>query len=329
VRHIFIINPAAGKKQSACARVPEIEAFFANHSEFGPHEIVYTEEPGHATRIAAQYAASGEAVRLYACGGDGTVSEVLQGMYTHPNAQLAIFPCGSANDYVRTFPEYDFTNLAALVSGDAHDVDLIDCGDRVSLNIACMGMDADVASKMAKYKHLPLVTGPMAYNIAIADVFFHRIGKTLKIKINTLQGEIERQGRYFFALAASGQYYGGGYHGAPMSRPDDGLLDFVLVKAMSRFKVLGFLKKYKRGEFLDLPVVEHFRGTSMQVHCDEGAVVALDGECFTDTDIKFSLFPSPIAFALPDRAVVTQPIYNKAPAKPQSKQPSGAFVKKL
>ena len=328
MRHVFIINPAAGKHQGAVERVSEIEAFFKASPQFGTPEIVYTEAPGHATEIAARYASDGEPVRLYACGGDGTVSEVLQGMYRYRNAQLAILPCGSANDYVRTFPEHDFTDLAALVAGDAHDVDLINCGNAMSLNIACIGMDADVASKMHKYKHWPLVSGPMAYNIAIADVFFHRIGKELDITIDTPHGPVKRHGRYLFALAASGQYYGGGYHGAPMARPDDGMLDFVLVSGMSRLKILKFLSKYKKGEFLDIPQVEYFSGTAMNVHCNDGAVVALDGECFTDNDIHFSLHNDPVAFVLPARGTVKQPVFGQTPSKGHKQTLSGAYCEK-
>ncbi len=328
MRHVFIINPAAGKHQSAVARIAEIEEFFKRSPQFGKPEIVRTESPGHATRIAEEYASTGEPVRLYACGGDGTVSEVLQGMYRYRNAQLAIFPCGSANDYVRTFPEHDFTDIAAQVTGEVHEVDVINCGNAVSLNIACMGMDADVASKMHKYKHWPLVSGPMAYNIAIADVFFHRLGKDLTVTVETPHGTVERKGRYFFVLAASGQYYGGGYHGAPMARPDDGMLDFVLVSAMSRMKVLKFLPKYKKGDFLDIPFVEALRGTSMTVHCDEGAVVALDGECFTDTDMCFALHNQPIAFVLPSRGTVTQPVFDQNVPTPHKKSLSGAYCEK-
>ncbi|MBR5134686.1 MAG: hypothetical protein IKV35_03715, partial [Clostridia bacterium] len=63
---------------------------------------------------------------------------------------------------------------------------------------------------------------------------------------------------------------------------------------------------------------------------DEGAVIALDGECFTDTDITFDIYDKPLAFVLPQRAVVKQAIYNDPPAlKHPAKQASGAFVKKV
>lgn len=310
MRHIFIINPAAGKHRNALERVPDIEAVFAAHPEYGEYEIVYTKARGHATELAREYASRGEPVRLYAAGGDGTLAEVLQGAYAYPQVQLTCMPYGSGNDYLRMFRDRDFTNIEALVTGEPLEVDLIRCGDAVSLNIACMGMDADVASKMVKYKHLPLVNGSMAYNLAIADVFFHRIGKELTITMDTLHGVVTRTGRYFFALAASGEYYGGGYHGAPMARPDDGILDFVLVKAMSRANILKFLPDYKAGTFLDCPYVEVFRGTKMRVECAESAVVALDGECSTHTDITFSVIEKGITFILPRRATVKMELRN-------------------
>lgn len=329
MRHIFIINPAAGKHQNACSHIPEIEEFFRVNPQYGIPEIIKTTQKGHAAELAEQFARSGDPMRLYACGGDGTVSEVLQGMYRYDNAELAIFPCGSANDYIRSFPDRDFQSLEALVTGQAHEVDLIRCGDVMSLNIACLGMDADVASKMSKYKHLPLVSGPMAYNIAIADVFFHKLGKDLTITVQTTHGEVTRTGRYFFALAASGQYYGGGYRGAPDARVDDGILDFVLVSRMSRAKILKFLPKYKKGDVADCPYVETLRGTSMTVHCDEGAAVALDGEIYNETDITFALCEKPLRFVLPAQATVREPVFETKAPPVRQKTLSGAFVKKL
>ncbi len=330
MRHVFVINTTAGKHNAAGAMVPQIEAFFAANPSYGTPEIVYTQSPGHATDIARQYVGSGQPVRLYALGGDGTIAEVLRGMHDAPNAQLACMPCGSGNDYLRMFSEYDFTNLPALISGQAHPMDLIRCGDEISLNIACMGMDADVAAKMSKYKHWPLVSGSMAYNLAVADVFFHKLGKDLSITLDTTHGPVHREGRYFFALAANGQYYGGGYKGAPMARPDDGLLDFILVKAMSRLEVLKFLPAYKQGTLGDNPYVEHFRGTRMHVYCEEGAAVALDGECFYDTDLCFELHDHAVSFVLPSHGGVKQPIFqNAAPNRAAKGALNGAFVKKM
>ncbi len=330
MKHVFILNTHAGKRNDAGALAPAIRGFFDANPRFGTPILYFTEAPAHATALAREACRSGEPVRIYACGGDGTIAEVLQGMHNCPHAELACVPCGSGNNYLRLFPDRDFKNLPALISGTPHQVDVIACGDRVSLNIACIGMDADVAAKMVKYKHLPLVNGSMAYNLAVADVFCHRIGKDLSITIDTLHGKAEREGRYFFALAASGQYYGGGYHGAPMARPDDGILDFVLVKAMPRLEVLKFLPSYKAGTFLDCTYVEHFRGTAMRVHCDQGAAVALDGECFTCNDINFALADHTVSFVIPQTTAIKQSVFDHPKAKNgKSAALQGAFVKKV
>ncbi|MBQ9414825.1 MAG: hypothetical protein IJU16_06855 [Clostridia bacterium] len=330
MRHVFIVNPAAGKNRAACERVPQIEAVFAANRDLGTPQILYTEAPGHATAIAAEEAEKGDAVRLYACGGDGTLSEVLQGIYGRENAELACLPSGSANDYVRSFPEYDFRNIAALVTGSAQPVDVIRCGDLLSLDICCMGMDADVAYKMGRYKTKPLVSGPMSYNLAIVDVFCHRIGKNLTVTMQTPRGEVIRQGRYFIALAASGQYYGGGYRGAAMAQPDDGLLDFVLIKAMSRAKIPGFLGQYKKGVYNDPAYYEHFTGTEMTVVCDEDVVAAIDGECITGSSLTFSLCDKRVRFVLPQRGDIKEAIFRTSPPRRRvGNMPAGSFVKKL
>ncbi len=330
MRHIFIINPAAGKHENALAVVPEIQDFFAANPAFGTPIIEYTTGRGHATELAYQYASSGEPVRLYACGGDGTLAEVLQGMHAYPNAEIACIPCGSGNDYLRIFEGRDFRNIGAQVSGDTREVDLIECDNGMSLNIACIGMDADVAHKMVKYKHLPLVSGAMAYNLAIADVFFHRLGNKLKITIDTTHGPVTREGRYLITLAASGQYYGSGFKGAPMARPDDGVLDFVLIKAIPRLQILTFISKYKKGDFLEYDFCEHFRGTAIHIEADKDIVVALDGECFKNRTMHFALCGHTVKFVLPTNGAVTQPIFATSPSA-HGKQTTlnGAFVNKL
>ena len=178
-------------------------------------------------------------------------------------------------------------------------VDAIRCGQALSLNLCSMGMDADVADKMRKYKGFPLVSGSLAYELAIVDVFCHRIGKHLQVEMDTPEGTVRREGRYFFALAASGQYYGGGYRGAPDAVPDDGLLDFVLIKAMPRIRIPGFLKRYKRGLHVGMDICEVFRGTAMRVTSREEAAVNLDGECFRARETAFAVEPGRIPFVLP------------------------------
>lgn len=298
VRHVFILNPKAGKKQTALNLVPQIEAFFKRYPmEYTVH---ITTAKGEATAFVKEQAALGDPVRFYACGGDGTMQEVASGMAGAPQAELACIPCGSANDFIRLFPHKQrFYELSSQIMGTAVPMDAIRCNGSLSLNLCSMGMDAEVATRMSKYKHLPFVSGPMAYQLAVARTFLGKLGQPLRVVMETTDGIVERRDRYLFALAANGQYYGGGYHGSPQSVPDDGLLDFVLVRKLSHFNVLRFLGTYKRGEHLSLPCCETFRGTAMKVYADTPASVNADGECFRDTSVEFSLLPQAISFVMP------------------------------
>lgn len=298
MRHVFILNPAAGKTQAALQLEPVLEAFFKEHPM--EYRICITDRPGHATAIVQKEVATGDAVRFYACGGDGTVLEVVNGLAEAPNAELACVPCGSGNDFLRMLPNRElFDDVKALIMGTAQPVDAILCNGKWSLNMCSMGMDADVANRMVRYKHLPLVNGSMAYNLALVQTFLRPLGQQLRIVMETPDGTVERSGKYMFALAANGQYYGGGYHGSPLSQPDDGLLDFVLVRKISHLKVLSILNLYKNGRHLDLPCCETFRGTKMQVMADTPACVTADGECFTTTAVSFELHPKAVKFVYP------------------------------
>ncbi len=316
MRHVFILNPAAGKKSTALALIPEIKQAFRNATE--QPTIHITDQPGKATELARREAAKGDAVRLYACGGDGTLLEVATGMVDFKNAELACVPCGSGNDFVRTMPCSErFRSIAAQVAGATRPLDAIRCNDRLSVNLCSMGMDADVGAKMVDFKHLPLVSGSMAYNLSVAYTFCHKLGQQLRVVMETENGTVEREGEYLFALAANGRYYGGGYHGSPNSKTDDGLLDFVLIKKLSHAKVLRFINTYKRGEHLGLSCCETFRGTRMTVTAQQPTVVNADGECFKTEEVTFSILPAAISFVIPaDEMLKNCEISEKAAVTP-------------
>lgn len=299
MRHVFILNPVAGKKHRALKLREDLKELFAASPET-EYTVRITEGVGDATRIAAEECAVGDAVRLYACGGDGTLMETANGIPAGSDAQLTVIPCGSGNDYVRTFGDAaEFFNLPELVNGRAVPVDAIDCDGRRSLNIASLGMDAKVAAKMNKFKKWPGVSGSMAYKLAILDVLLHPLGDELQVEIETENGVEKRTGSFLLALAASGQFYGGGFHGAPQAVEDDGLLDFVLIRKISRLKIPRFLGKYKAGDYLDLPFCEALRGRRMTISAAAPAYCNTDGECICDNRMSFSVVPGAYRFVLP------------------------------
>lgn len=303
MKHLFILNPAAGKHQSALALEPAIIA--ACEAAGCSYEILHTKAPGDATRFTEEAVAAGGPVRIYACGGDGTLLEVMTGLVPGGQAEFTHIPCGSGNDFVRMFGGNEpFLNLEEMVRADTYPVDGIECTwgegkSRRSLNIAATGMDATVAHHMARFKRWPLVSGPMAYNLALVKVFFGKLGSSLKVEMDTADGPVTVEGRYLFALCANGQYYGGGYNGAPLARPDDGVLDFLLVEKMSRLRMLNLLPKYKAGTHLGKKGVHLWHGTAMTVHTDKPTPVSLDGECFLTDRFSVRILPGAYRMVFP------------------------------
>lgn len=304
MRHVFILNPVAGKNQSALALKDKIIAYFTAHPEL-EYSIRLTDGVGAATRIAREECESGH-VRLYACGGDGTLQETAAGIpIGRTDVELTVIPCGSGNDFVRTFGGGEpFCDLADLVEGVAVPIDAIDCGDRISLNIAAIGLDAAVGLKMQKYKSWPGVSGSMAYNIAVIDAVCHPIGVDMEIEIDSADGVICRKGKYLMTLGANGRYYGGGYQGAPTAVTDDGRLEFVLVKKISRFQIPFILGKYKAGKHEGVKCIETIRGTAMRVKAAKSMVCTIDGECFTTDYIGFAVIPNAYRLTLPASVAV-------------------------
>lgn len=172
--------------------------------------------------------------------------EVLNGIAGHNNVELGVIPCGSANDFLKFFEGRDsFLNIDEQIDGEVVSMDLIRAGDNYCLNGCSVGMDAVVARDMSIFKKWPLVSGPLAYNLAIIKTFLGKLGITADISVD---GETPQRKTCLFAVITNAPYYGGGYKGAPEAVPYDNKLDFTLVDKISKIKILSFLGIYKKGE---------------------------------------------------------------------------------
>ena len=101
MKNIFILNPKAGKKGLAPKLEKDIRTYFETHG--GEYEICYTHQSGEGKIIAEAHAKKGEPVRIFACGGDGSTFDVLNGLIGYPNAVLGVLPCGTGNDFLKYF----------------------------------------------------------------------------------------------------------------------------------------------------------------------------------------------------------------------------------
>ena len=180
MRHLFIINPAAGRPESTA----RLETLLSRLSF--PHEVAYTREAGDAQRLAATAARTGGPVRIYACGGDGTLNEVVNGAASFDNAAVTCVPKGTGNDFLKLFgPRFRelFYDLEALAAGPQRAFDLMDCNGKLGLDVVCAGVDARIAAGVHRYKDLRFVSGIGAYLLSLAEqVIFRGLCRPLTIR---------------------------------------------------------------------------------------------------------------------------------------------------
>ncbi|MBQ8266772.1 MAG: acylglycerol kinase family protein, partial [Clostridia bacterium] len=163
MRYVFYVNPAAGKGEIQESIISSIKSYFADKSE--EFKIHITKAVGDARADARREAETGDDIRMFACGGEGTVFEVLNGIAGYSNVELGVIPCGSANDFLKFFESSDnFLNIGEQIDGEAVEMDLIKAGDNYCLNGCSVGMDAVVARDMSIFKKWPAVSGSLAYN---------------------------------------------------------------------------------------------------------------------------------------------------------------------
>ena len=294
MKHIFIINPAAGSRDHTKDYTKVIEA----HCKGLDYAIEISRGPGDCFRIARQAAETGEAVRLYACGGDGTLNEVGAGAAGFPNAAVTVFAGGSGNDFVKLFSDPKaFTDLSRLLKSKEATFDLIRCNDDISLNICSVGLDARIGTDVSNYKRLPLLSGFRAYAVSTVVNIIRGIGEHYVVKINGQTFDSEQT----MICICNGRFYGGGFNPVPEADPADGLLDVLLVKKVSRLQVPGVIGKYKNGRYKELPhLVQHFRTKELQILCDKPASINLDGELRTAKDVHIRIADEKLRFFYPE-----------------------------
>ena len=260
-------------------------------------EILVSSAPGGCAELAHAAAKKPGEVRIYACGGDGTLNEVVNGAAEFSNAAVTHFPGGSGNDFVKSFSEQaPFFELPRLLDAEETRLDLIRCAGRYSINVCSMGYDARIGTEIGRYKRMPLVTGKGAYIISAAVNTIRGIHRPYHVEIDgkTYDGE------QTLICIGNGRHYGGSFYPLPGAELDDGLLDVVLVRGVSRLTVLRLIGRYAKGGYRELPdLIQFHRCKSVRVVCAQPEAVNLDGELLMEQDVTFQALPQKIRFFYP------------------------------
>ena len=295
MKHLFIINPAAGHRNRAEQYRARITA--ACEARGLDYRIALSQCPGDCTRLALEAAQSGEEYRIYACGGDGTLNEVAFGAAGYPNAAVTVFSGGSGNDFIKIFDDPQaFFDLERLLDAEEATFDMIRCNDALALNICCVGLDARIGRDAAYYKRLPLLGGFRAYLASVVVNLFRGISEHYVVDVAGHRID----GRQTFVCVCNGRFYGGGFNPVPEADPADGMLDVLVVKHVPRLRIPGALTKYKAGRYKELTdLARYFRTDRVKVTCDRPSAINLDGEIRTETVVEFTVADEKLRFFYP------------------------------
>ena len=289
MKHVFIINPSAGKKDSRQKVYDMADALRERHGV--EVECMLTTSRGHATQLARSIAALGEPVRFYACGGDGTVNEVANGIVGFDNAAMTAIPIGTGNDFLKNFGQEKlplFSDAENLWDGEVKKIDLIECNGRQCLCIACSGLDARIADDVHKFGTNNKLDGKSAYVLSLAANFLLKdIGRHWTVTL----GDTVLEDDFALVAVCNGRFYGGGFMPVAEASLTDGVLDTLVVKNVSKANFLRFVGPYSKGEYRKFPkYAQSYTVPEIRIHSDgEEITTCVDGETIRAHDIVIRL----------------------------------------
>jgi len=300
MKHLIVINRSAGDGNSKVEFVKHINEVFAGLD----YKIYETTGPKSAISYLKDYfkIEKENKVRVYACGGDGTINEVVNGIYGAKNAELAIVPVGTGNDFAKYYGGKEkFIEIKNLLEADAEPIDLSEISGKglktpmYSINVINFGFDAVVGAVGNQNKEKGL-SDPYGRALKVA---------MLKARFNKIQvtadGEKLNKKRMLLCTLAQGSYVGGKFLCAPKSINNDGLIDVCLIKCMT-FAHLGMIMgPYTAGKHLDKPnrVFVYRRAKTLFLHSSKDFDVCVDGEMIRGNDFTVTCKEKAINFVIP------------------------------
>ena len=299
MKHVFIVNPGAGQGMKVSDLQEKLQELDIDY------EIYETKAAKDATAYVKSRAESGEELRFYACGGDGTLKEVMEGAVGFKNASITCYPVGSGNDFVKCFGGKEkFMELKNIVHSASKPTDIIRVNDEVCINACHFGLDSAVAKTMAQVKRKKIIGGKNAYITGVVKAFICNMKTKGKI---IADGEVVADGNFLLCAISNGQYVGGMFKCAPKASVDDGFLELCLVKPVSRLTFIRLVKYYIEGSHLDNPkfddILVYRKCKKVEVLAQEGFIVSLDGELVEMPHFTATIEPGAVNFAAPEEKV--------------------------
>lgn len=283
MRAVLIVNPIAGRGRGIRAAA-ETVGVLREHGWSA--DARRTCGPGHAAELAS--GAVGDADLVVAVGGDGTLSETLNGLIAS-NTPCGLIPCGTGNDFARFVGIGPGARAAAeqIVHGSASRIDVgsVNGGQSHFVNVLGIGFDAAVATRINRRRRV--CGGLWAYIPAILSEVACRSHVRASVEVDGERFEDD----WLLVAVANGSAYGSGFRIAPEASCYDGLLDVILVRGSGRIEILRNLWLARQGKHLADPKVIMVRGRSMRIRTQVPAPVMVDGDVGLSTPVRLEAVP--------------------------------------
>jgi diacylglycerol kinase (ATP) len=282
----FIVNPVAGNGFAA-TYLPKLKSIIDDRQLDA--EIVFTEYPGHATKLALERAEQGYRY-IIGVGGDGTMNEICRSLIGCPGIITGLIPAGTGNDFVQILGFHDHLNdqeWDIFFRKETRALDTGNCNGKVFLNGMGLGFDAQVAAENYDEKGMVKKGGKNKYiwHILKTLIFF----REKHVRIQSGRGTVETN--CFIHTISIGRRFAGGFFLTPEAIADDGLLDVCMIRKLSLLQRLRILLKVPHGTHIRSKRVEYYRTSKIQLEFDEKVPFHVDGELFFDTVVNVEVHP--------------------------------------
>lgn len=284
-RALCIVNPAAGRGR--WRQVADQVKRIWREAGLCP-EVIETNSPGEATVLAALAAKNG-VERVLGVGGDGTLQEIVNGLFQVPAPPpLGIIPVGTGNDFVRSLglPQNPLMAARLACSEIASSVDAAICNGRYYLNVAGVGFDAEVAHAVNERRRGRPGMFPYLWHTLI---WLQRY-KNQDLIIDLDGTRLQRQA--LLIAVGNGRYYAGGMMICPNASVTDGLLHVCIIGNLKRNERLLTLSRVFRGKHSLHPLVEFHRAATVRIEGVNDVRVHADGESVGRLPAVMEIVPS-------------------------------------
>jgi YegS/Rv2252/BmrU family lipid kinase len=295
-----VVNPNAGNGKGK-KDWDRISGLFAKENI--QISVRFTEKKGQAIEFTRDAIGSGFR-KIISVGGDGTLNEVVNGVFTQDfcsskEVKIGMIPVGTGNDWGRMFRiPLVYEGAVNVIKENKimpHDIGIIsyyigsEQQKRYFINIAGLGFEALVVNKTNKQKDKGKSSQAIYfYNLLSSLVSYKK--PDVKIIIDGIISSC----KIFSINVGNGRYCGGGMRQTPDALPDDGLLDITVIKEMSRFEVIKSLKLLYDGTILSHPKVDGYRSNNLKVTSESVIFAEADGESLGHTPLEFGIIPAGI-----------------------------------